>query len=655
MATVRLTWTDPNSGALQEDEIRVYRATSAFDADTLPSVLATLAADTLTYDDATASPGTTYYYAVAMEKDGALALAFTTAVVVPAVGLVYTVTIPSGTVGSDLTDFPVLIRLEDLPSSIWTGVRSDGGNIRAFDVTEATEYPIDVIVINYEAETGTIAVKVPSVTAAADTEFKIIIDDIAEERYARGDTYGQAAVWDDYEAVFMGGESNLNRAKTTGEFEVLGDVNTFENVATIQTFTDDPHQGIAWDRATGDLYTFDNNKIVRYDDTGSVLATNSDPDGDVVSFLGIGTLGHLCDGTIYDDWIVIPVNNFPSTTRCAIAIFDKTTLAFVTATNVSATDTEISSICYRPDTDRLYTCSWGSSMGTAIGIRRWTINASTGAVASDGSLPLDFNAVGAIQGIEWWNVHFWISDDSRDEIIRLNQDGTGPRDAGLIGLDNGASVTGNFEGICAYKDGLAYLVDPTSANSYATYARPWNMGFGGGGALFGTNDGYIQRTGLTGGTTFTIGVSVARSAAKQASLLTFRDFSSGGTNDRVTLAHRFVTPNYNVEMWDNVNSWTTISTPVNSALNTMNRVVGVYSGTTRSLFCDGVQIGTQAGITARDADFDCLSVGIDDDTVAESFDGQLIFAYLRLGALSADWIEAEHLMISDPTTFYSIV
>lgn len=86
MATVRLTWTDPNSGAAQEDEVRIYRDTAPFDIDTLPSVLDTLAADTLTYDDTTVVDDESYWYAVAFEKDGVLVASFTDEVVIEDAG-----------------------------------------------------------------------------------------------------------------------------------------------------------------------------------------------------------------------------------------------------------------------------------------------------------------------------------------------------------------------------------------------------------------------------------------------------------------------------------------------------------------------------------------------------------------------------------------
>ena len=61
-----------------------------------------------------------------------------------------------------------------------------------------------------------------------------------------------------------------------------------------------------------------------------------------------------------------------------------------------------------------------------------------------------------------------------------------------------------------------------------------------------------------------------------------------------------------------------------------------------------------SGITARDADFDCMSVGIDYDSVAESFDGDVAFAYIRQEAMSAAWLAAEYAMLSDPASFYTI-
>lgn len=81
MPTVRLTWTDLNSGVSQEEEHRIYRSTTAFDADTLPSVLATVAADVEFYEDPTAGFDTTYYYAVAAERGGVLAISFITVAV----------------------------------------------------------------------------------------------------------------------------------------------------------------------------------------------------------------------------------------------------------------------------------------------------------------------------------------------------------------------------------------------------------------------------------------------------------------------------------------------------------------------------------------------------------------------------------------------
>lgn len=74
---VVLDWEDINLGSMQEDDILVYRDTVSFDLTTLPAVLATLAADTITYTDTTVSPGNTYYYAVVMRRDSFVSPAYT--------------------------------------------------------------------------------------------------------------------------------------------------------------------------------------------------------------------------------------------------------------------------------------------------------------------------------------------------------------------------------------------------------------------------------------------------------------------------------------------------------------------------------------------------------------------------------------------------
>ncbi len=77
------SWTDANSGDMQEDDVVIYRSTSPFDYSSLPSPLATLAADTVTYDDTTTTPATTYYYAVVMRRGTLVCGRFTDGIIAP--------------------------------------------------------------------------------------------------------------------------------------------------------------------------------------------------------------------------------------------------------------------------------------------------------------------------------------------------------------------------------------------------------------------------------------------------------------------------------------------------------------------------------------------------------------------------------------------
>ena len=575
--------------------------------------------------------------------------------------------IAPGEVSADLTDFPVMIDLALMPSAFWAAVNEDGGNIRAYASAGGAEHALAIAVFQHNAQDGTLWVKLPSITAAGGASFILELGDLSQRRHARDATYGARAVFADYAAVFLGGEKTDNFAltATSAVVPVTGDGVTFLNVGNPEiTLAADPHQGATWHRGSDEIYTCDNNVLRRYDaaklradpdDATALLVSNTNPSGQVESLLGMATLGHCCDICLVDDWLIVPINNYPATTRCVLAVFHRETLTLVAATNVSATDTEISGVCWNPETERLVTCRWG----TMLSMRQWILNRTTGAITYDSAIMLSITGgsfTDQIQGIEWWRDHYWLSDDSRDEVIRVKANGVcNYNDCPIQFSDNSAaSVAGNYEGICVYKDGLAVLVDPTSANSYMIYSRPANFDFGGGGARYGTNNGWFDVTGLAGGTTWTMSISAARSAAKQAALLSYRDFASGATNDRATLVHRFVTPNYRIELWDNTNSWLSPGTPVNAALNVFNRVAAVYQGTARRLFIDGVERASQTGITARDSGFTALSIGVDDETAAESFDGDVAFAYLRMQAMSAAWLAAEHSMLSSPGGFYTI-
>jgi len=565
---------------------------------------------------------------------------------------------------NDLTNFPVWVDLDQIDPSrkdeFWEKVNSEGGNIRAYASAGGTQYPLDIASFSHNAQEGSLWVKLPSLPAAGGASIALVVGDMSQQREARDATYGSAAVWSDYHSVFLGGENTDDRASTSRVFPVEGDGATFLNVGNPEmTFAADPHQGMTWHRVSGEVYTSDNNALRRYDASGTLLTSNTDPNGDIMTATGMTGLIHLCDLCVVGDWLIVPANDYPTNTKCALAVFDRTTLALVAATDVSVTDPEISGICWNPDTSRLYTCRWGAMAG----LKAWSLNMSTGAIAHLSGNGITFTSpfvtgqlTNRVQGVEYWRGHYWLTDDTRDEVVRVKPNGVCNIDDSPIQFadDNSTSVTGNYEGICVYKDGLAVLADPSSANSYMIYSTPANFDFGGGGARYGTNDGYFEATGLTGSTTFTMAVSAKRSAAKQQSLASYRDFSAGTTNDRVTLAHRFVTPNYRIEAWDDVNSWLSPGTPVNAATGTWNRVAVVYNGTNRELYIDGVSKASQSGITARDAGFTAFSVGIDDTSAAESFDGDMAFAYIRHGVLSAAWLAAEHSMLSNPAGFYTI-
>jgi hypothetical protein len=124
-----------------------------------------------------------------------------------------TVTIASGTVASNLTDFPVLINLHDMPAGFWSAVKSDGGDIRAYDSTD-TLIPHDLCRINTGSTSGILMVK-KTVATASSTVIKIRCGNAALSALSVSDTNGRNAVWSDYDLVVGFGGSTTDRTGAT--------------------------------------------------------------------------------------------------------------------------------------------------------------------------------------------------------------------------------------------------------------------------------------------------------------------------------------------------------------------------------------------------------------------------------------------------------
>lgn len=111
-----------------------------------------------------------------------------------------TVTIASGNVGSDLTNFIVMVNLADMPSGFWSGVKSDGGDIRATD-NSGTVIPHDLCSFDSVGHTGVLMVKLASLLAASSNAFKVKCGNAALSALPATNANGRNAVWSDYDIV----------------------------------------------------------------------------------------------------------------------------------------------------------------------------------------------------------------------------------------------------------------------------------------------------------------------------------------------------------------------------------------------------------------------------------------------------------------------
>lgn len=114
------------------------------------------------------------------------------------------ITIPSSSVSSDLTSFPVYVNLAHLPAGFFSTVRSDGLDIRVYDTTGSTQYAREVTAISTGSSTGELHFLAPTLSSSTNNVFRVYYGNASAT--SPGSPYNAADVWTSYELVLHSGK-----------------------------------------------------------------------------------------------------------------------------------------------------------------------------------------------------------------------------------------------------------------------------------------------------------------------------------------------------------------------------------------------------------------------------------------------------------------
>lgn len=157
-----------------------------------------------------------------------------------------TLRVASGKVSANLTNFPLMVRIEDLPSDMKALLRDDGGNLRVFASDGVTPLPVDVTYFNKKRGLGRFFTKTNLLTASNND---IVVKVLSPTNVAAAvtDTYGRNAVWSDYEVVwvFPSDANRTGKAYTQDTSALLAHSEWLRTNYVVLTGA--PHNGISTD------------------------------------------------------------------------------------------------------------------------------------------------------------------------------------------------------------------------------------------------------------------------------------------------------------------------------------------------------------------------------------------------------------------------
>lgn len=545
----------------------------------------------------------------------------------PSSGTDFEVTVASGTVSSDLTAFPLMVDFVDMPSSFWAGVRSDGGNIRAYQSDGSTMLPHDVTYIDTTLEEGRMFIRTDLLTGS-DNVVIVRLLDTSETALSPGETNGQYDVWQDFEAVVVYPETK-NRVDDAA-FTVVGSqggVYDWKEVAQ-EGYT--AHQGVAYDGTYH--YAVDTNYLRKYSTGLTVVASNADPCGDMNTATGETTLNHCGSPTIVGGELWAPVEVYTAATynKQYIGRFSLTNLSLLGYIHLTGETRESSALIVDDSLNRIYVTDYTN--GASIPYFDKTTGAYQGAVTLSSTLS-------GIQGIADLGGGMWaVSCDSYSSgPIYVQSDGT------VGGYIFKEWYLGTIEGVSYYAPTGVITFDNGNIRDYQIVPRV---------ADFRRSHNTVSYLTIPTQTVWTTSISIRTTKYfGQWGFLGVNTTGDSGTGARTAVARRSTGK---WAIWNSTDGW--LETAVTPDYYEVHRIGIQHNGTTsRKAYANGVTT-LDSGCALRPPSGTTMDwvIGASNSYNTEGSYGDFQFAWLRAEAMTDSWMAADAANMNSPATFYSI-
>jgi hypothetical protein len=550
-------------------------------------------------------------------------------------GSIANLVIDGDLLGSNLSAFVTRVDLSDLPDLWWESYNPESRKV-VVRTGAGTEVPVDLVSINTGSKTGELFFKA-SLVASGDNLFTVEVVNGAQP--AVGDTYGRNAVWSDYDFMCVFSEM-VNRQGTGNRDPVLvGTAYTGEYTASAVNTSTDAEQGLAWDGTY--WYTTNTNTLRKYNASYALQASNTDPCSSLTGTYP--ALNHCGDPEVVGGEIFIPMSDIGAGgTAYVVGVFNASDLSFNRYYDISGQTAE-SSICWNATTSRFVMTDYYS--GGAV------LHTYDSSFVYQGALTLP-SPVSNVQSITHRGGNYYLMRGPLSGGSQLYRVADNMSAAAVVWI--GPS---HMQGL-AFKSSVAD--DLWASNGVGDIILLDYIGVSADvGWLVVAGSGSAEVQNLPKRTTWTMGATAKLSAVPTVnnSILSYSDYSTSNSN-RASLMARDAPDQW--AMWNSTDTYTSaVGTTITAGdVGVRRRMHHVQNATTsRIMYRNGVTDATDSGCAQRPAGGSdgtmALFIGAEDTTYGERFRGALNYAYLRNGALTADWLEAEYASW-EGSSFYTI-